>query len=229
MRFDRTERRVLGALIEKRWTTPEQYPLTLKALVAACNQKSNRDPVLELQDFEVEGCLLALREKGFITQHESYGGRVPHFSERMCEQMQFSRHEAAILTELMLRGPQTSGELFRRCERMAHFNSQTELDDVLRDLIQRARAEALPRQSGQRYGRFRHNLAPEGEARADDGDGAAEDDESDDAGRDAPRPRAADAASAPPVKLVRADELDELRAEVAALAARVKELEDLMK
>jgi uncharacterized protein YceH (UPF0502 family) len=223
LKFDRTERRVLGALIEKRWTTPDQYPLSLNALVAACNQKSNRDPVLELHDFEIEGCVLGLREKGFITQHENYGGRVPRFSERMCEQMQYSRHEAAILSELMLRGPQTSGELLRRCERMAHFGSQSELDDVLHELMHRGRAVALPRHSGQRYGRFRHNLAPEGEVQDEGGS------DDDSGGSDDTAPPRSAAASSSPSALVRAEELSALRAEVAALTARVKELEDLMK
>ena len=76
MELDRTEARVLGALIEKRWTTPDQYPLSMNALVAACNQKSNRDPVTDLQEFEIAGCLLALRPRGLAVVHEQHGGRV---------------------------------------------------------------------------------------------------------------------------------------------------------
>ena len=164
MKFDRTERRVLGALIEKRWTTPDQYPLSLNALVAACNQKSNRDPLLVLEPFEVEGCLLSLREKGYVMQHESHSGRVPRFGERMAERMGFSRHEIAILAELMLRGPQTTGELLRRCGRMAAFASQTSLDEILHGLARRQHVEVMSRQSGQRYARYQHLLGkPEAE------------------------------------------------------------------
>ncbi len=163
MKLDKTERRVLGALIEKRLTTPDAYPLTLKALVAACNQKSNRDPVLEIQDFEVEGCLRGLRPKGLAIQHERDTGRVVRFSEKLGEALGTTRPELAILAELLLRGPQTAPELLRRCARMADYDGVGEVDDILRDLSGRGFVCVMARASGQRHNRWEHLLAPDDE------------------------------------------------------------------
>src|SRR5262245_12592218 len=106
MEIDKTSRRILGALVEKRWTTPEQYPLTLNALVAACNQKSNRDPELQLEEFLVEGCLYQLRLAELVMVVERESGRTVRYAERFSEKLDLSRQQQALLAELMLRGPQ---------------------------------------------------------------------------------------------------------------------------
>jgi uncharacterized protein YceH (UPF0502 family) len=163
MQLDRTARRIVGSLLEKRFTTPEQYPLTLNALVLACNQKSNRDPVVELAEFEVEGCLRQLRVDGWVTIVERDYGRAVRYSERFVEQIGLTTKEAAILTELMLRGPQTEQELERRCERMVPLGSVEETTAVLNALAERKLVAHLSRESGQRHARWRHLLAPPGE------------------------------------------------------------------
>lgn len=160
MQLDRTERRILGALLEKRFTTPEQYPLTLNALVLACNQKSNREPVLELADFLVEGCLKQLRIDGWVTIVERDYGRAVRYSERFVERIGLTPKEAAVLAELMLRGPQTEQELERRCERIVPLGSVDETLALLRGLAERRLVEHLPRETGQRIARWRHLLAP---------------------------------------------------------------------
>src|SRR5438552_3293745 len=107
MEIDKTSRRMLGSLIEKKWTTPEQYPLTLNALVLACNQKSNRDPEMQLAEFIVEGCLYQLRLEGLVSVVERDTGRAVRYAERMSEKHDLSRQQEAVVAELMLRGPQT--------------------------------------------------------------------------------------------------------------------------
>ncbi len=223
MELDRTEARILGALIEKRWTTPDAYPLSLNALVAACNQKSNRDPELELLEFEITGCLMGLRQRGLLMVHEREGGRVPRYGERLMDELLVSRQEIAILAELLLRGPQTAGELFRRAVRMAHLENQERVDALLRDLRERRFVELLPRESGQRYARWRQTLCNDrtGESvpRDDDGAHAAAHDGAHDVagpGRVAPP-----VAAAPSLR----DEVEALRREVAELRARLEKLE----
>lgn len=166
MEIDRTERRILGSLVEKRWSTPDQYPLSINALVAACNQKSNRDPVLDLQDFEVTGAIMALREKGLVLIREREGGRVVRYAERLVEQLGLSDRAGAVLAELMLRGPQTASELLRRVPRMIPAESQNQIDEALAELAGAHVARLLPRQPGQRQARWTHLLAPAGEAEA---------------------------------------------------------------
>lgn len=163
MELDQTERRILGALIEKQWTTPDQYPLTLNGLVSACNQKSNRDPVLTIEDFEIEGCLRGLRTKGLVMVHERDGGRVQRFSERLGHELDVSKPELSIIAELLLRGPQTAPELYRRCARMASYESSGDVSGLLRELASRHLVHLLPKGAGQRHARWEHRLAPEGE------------------------------------------------------------------
>jgi uncharacterized protein YceH (UPF0502 family) len=160
MQIDRTSRRILGSLLEKRWTTPEQYPLTMNALVLACNQKSNRDPEMQLEDFIVQGCVLQLRQQELLTVVERDAGRTTRYAERMSEKLDLSRQQQAIVAELMLRGPQTVNELHRRCERMAHFENEGEVENLLRGMSDRGWARLLPRESGQRHARWTHLLAP---------------------------------------------------------------------
>jgi len=176
MKLDRTQRRILGALIEKRFTTPDLYPLTFKALLAACNQKSNRDPVLTLNDFEIEGTLFSLKEGMLVEEAARDGGYAARYRERLCEQLALDRSMAALLAELMLRGPQTEPELFRRAARMAPFASADAVRTVLDELAGRLLVELLPRASGRRHPRWRHLLAAEEPEQPSTPEGPAGDD-----------------------------------------------------
>jgi len=129
--LDSEEVRVLGALLEKEITTPEYYPLSLNALVNACNQKSNRDPVVHFDEATVEQVLLRLRDKGWLLSITGAGSRVPKYGHRFSEKLNLGRRELAILCELMLRGPQTLGELRSRTERMHHFDELAEVESVI--------------------------------------------------------------------------------------------------
>jgi len=233
MQLDRTEARVLGALVEKRWTVPDQYPLSLNALVAACNQKSNRDPVMHLEEFEISGCLLGLRQRGLVLVHEQYGGRVPRYAEKLTDELRVSKEEMALLTELLLRGPQTAGELFRRCARMAHHTSQEQVEAMLRDLAGGHFVRLLPRESGQRHARWAQRLCADREGPADDEpaeESARDAAPCDDVPPDVPGPgRVAPPAGPPPATdACLRDEVAALREEVAALRRRVEELESLL-
>ena len=174
MRLDRTEARILGALIEKQFTTPDVYPLTLKALISACNQKSNRDPVMQLREFEVDGCLLGLRGRGLVRTIERVGGRTARFAGLLPEELGVSNAEAAILAELLLRGPQSSGELHRRCARMAETGSADEVGQTLGDLAGRGFVRLLPRASGQRHARWAQLLCQDADDGGDAGGGEAD-------------------------------------------------------
>ena len=155
------EARVLGSLIEKEATTPEYYPLSLNALVNACNQKNNREPVMQLDENEVRQALHRLEDQQLAAAvHDS---RVPKYEHRIQEVFNFTRGETAVLCVLLLRGPQTPGELRGRTERMHRFE---ELDDVLSTLQKLAQREpalvaALPRQPGSREIRYAHLLSGE--------------------------------------------------------------------
>jgi uncharacterized protein YceH (UPF0502 family) len=128
------EVRVLGCLIEKENTTPEYYPLTLNALVAACNQKSNRFPVTDFDDTDVLDALAGLRAQGFAAEIIG-GGRVPKYAQRFTEKLNLGRRETAILCVLMLRGQQTLGEIKGRTERLYGFADLDEVETVMRKLI----------------------------------------------------------------------------------------------
>lgn len=164
MEIDKTSRRILGALIEKRWTTPDQYPLTLNSLVLACNQKSNRDPEMQIEEFIVEGCLYQLRLSELVMVVERDVGRAVRYSERLSEKLDLSRQQQAIVAELLLRGPQTPGELFRRCERMAHFENEGEVENLLRGMAERHWTKLLPREARERHARWTHLFTPANEA-----------------------------------------------------------------
>src|ERR1700678_3237357 len=125
--IDAAEARVLGALLEKEITTPEYYPLSLNALVNACNQKSNRDPVVSFDQATVEQALPLLREKGLLLTTTGAGSRVPKYGHRIAEKLNLGRRELAVLCELILRGPQTLGELRTRAERMHPFDDLAEV------------------------------------------------------------------------------------------------------
>ena len=162
------EARVIGSLIEKQITTPEQYPLSLNALVLACNQKSNRAPVLELTVPAVQELIDALSRKHLVIEKSGFGSRVPKYQQRFCNTefsaLQFTPQERAILCELLLRGPQTPGELRSRASRMAPFSDVTEVETSLDNLAQDPagpRVVQLPREPGRRDSRYAHLFSGE--------------------------------------------------------------------
>ncbi|HUS07332.1 MAG TPA: YceH family protein [Bryobacteraceae bacterium] len=165
--LDSAEARVLGALVEKEITTPEYYPLTLNALVNACNQKSNRDPVVAYDDEVVLCALEGLKAKRLLAVLSAgSGSRVAKYSHRLPETMNLGRRETALLCELLLRGPQTLGELRNRAERMHRFEDIDEVEICIRSLMQREPeplAVELPRQPGTKEPRFAHLLSGEPE------------------------------------------------------------------
>jgi uncharacterized protein len=161
--LDAEEVRVLGALIEKEATTPEYYPLSLNALVNACNQKSNRDPVVEYDDETVLGALDRLREKK-LALVISGSGRVVKYAQRISETLNLGRREVAVLCTLLLRGPQTLGEIKDRSERLFAFGDLGETERVLHKLAEMPEGplvKKLGRQPGQKEARYAHLLAGE--------------------------------------------------------------------
>jgi len=131
------EARVLGALLEKEITTPDYYPLSLNALVNACNQKSNRDPVMNLDEDSVRGALRALHDNSLARSVSAADSRVTKYEHRLQEAFNFDRREAAIFCELLVRGAQTPGELRSRAERMHHFDDLSEVQSALQRLMSR--------------------------------------------------------------------------------------------
>jgi uncharacterized protein len=155
------EVRVLGALVEKDITTPEYYPLSLNALVNACNQKSNRDPVMQLDEGTVRDALAGLQEDRLAGPAGGADSRVTKYEHRLQEVFNFTRPEIAVLCVLMLRGPQTPGELRGRTERMYRFEALDDVQSALQKLIERdpPLAKPLPRQPGTKETRYIHLLA----------------------------------------------------------------------
>ena len=156
------EVRLLGSLVEKEMATPEYYPLTLNALMNACNQKSNRDPAVSYDEDTVADAIDSLREKGMAATITGAGMRVPKFRERLSEKLNLGRRELAILCELMVRGPQTVGELRDRAGRLHPFSDTDEVESVLQRLIEwqpEPLALRLPRQPGMKEPRTAHLLA----------------------------------------------------------------------
>jgi uncharacterized protein YceH (UPF0502 family) len=155
------ECRVLGALVEKEITTPEYYPLSLNALVNACNQKSNREPVMNLDESAVRQALHSLDRQSLIRSVSASDSRVTKYEHRLQEAFNFYRHEIAILCVLLLRGPQTPGELRTRTERMHSFDDLSAVQSSLNHLMKREPplAIVLPRQPGTKESRYAHLLA----------------------------------------------------------------------
>src|ERR1700746_3156206 len=166
-----TEVRVLGSLIEKDITTPDYYPLSLNALVNACNQKNNRDPVMTLDEDSVRTALGSLQEKGLAGPAGGADSRVTKYEHRMQEVFNFDRREIAIVCVLLLRGPQTPGELRGRTERMYHFDALEDVVSTLDRLAQREPplARVLPRQPGTKESRYTHLFSGEPPMPAEDG------------------------------------------------------------
>ena len=157
------EARVIGCLIEKQITTPDQYPLSLNALVNACNQKSNRDPVMELDEASVQQTLDSLSRKHFVMEKSGFGSRVPKYQHRFCNTefgtLKLDPQELAIVCELLERGPQTPGELRTRASRMARFGEASEVEAALTRLRDRPDGPfvvQLAREPNRRDSRWAH-------------------------------------------------------------------------
>jgi uncharacterized protein len=162
------ETRVIGCLIEKEITTPEQYPLSLNALTNACNQKSNRDPVLNLDEAAVQQLIDQLIKKRLVSEQSGYGNRVPKFQHLFCNTnfgtLKFSPQELAIVCELFLRGTQTPGELRSRASRLCRFGDVKEVEAVLDALAAREDGPfvlRLTREPGKRESRYAHLFSGE--------------------------------------------------------------------
>jgi uncharacterized protein YceH (UPF0502 family) len=162
------EARVIGSLIEKQITTPDQYPLSLNALLLACNQKSNRDPLLELTDRALQELVDGLMRKHFILEKSGFGSRVPKYQQRFCNtefsSLQFTPQERAIVCELLLRGPQTPGELRTRASRLAEFSETGQIEAALEHLAAHesgACVVRLAREPGRRDSRYAHLFSGE--------------------------------------------------------------------
>jgi uncharacterized protein len=204
--LDPVEVRVLGALVEKEATTPEYYPLSLNALVNACNQRSNRDPVVEYDQDTVEDAVERLREKKLALTIVG-SGRVKKYAQRISETLNLGRRELAVLCVLLLRGPQTLGEIKDRGERMFAFADPAEAERVLDKLAEwpeHALVKKLPRQPGQKEVRYAHLLS--GEPRAE--------------------PPSETALTAQPTRIAQLEQqLQELRSEFDNLKRRFDDLE----
>jgi len=161
MDADAVELRVLGCLIEKQRTTPDVYPLSLNALRLACNQSTNRDPVVDYDEPTIRAALDRLGRKGWTRLASGPGSRVAKFRHLVDEALQLSPSELALLAVLMLRGPQTPGELKNRSERLYPFGSLDDVEGVLRRLIERELVARLPRRPGQKEERFAQLLGGE--------------------------------------------------------------------
>src|SRR6185295_16469819 len=168
LQLNSAETRVLGALIEKEFATPEYYPLSLNALGAACNQKSNRDPVMSLDDDTVLAAVEGLKAKGLVLGISGSEHRVHKYSHRLGEVFNFDRREQSLICVLMLRGPQTVGELRGRTERLYSFDSLADVESTLSRLMDRTPrlVTKLARQPGEKEARFAHLLAGEPETTA---------------------------------------------------------------
>lgn len=171
--LDSVEQRVLGCLIEKEVTTPDQYPLSLNALSNACNQKSNREPVMSLSEAEVQDCLSGLKEKRLVSIETGFGSRVMKYRHRFCNtefgDFRLTDQELGILCVLFLRGPQTPGELRTRTNRLCGFVDVAEVESVLQALQTRSDGPLvvrLEREPGKRESRYAHTLGSDHDAAA---------------------------------------------------------------
>lgn len=162
VQLDEIESRIIGVLLEKEITTPEQYPLSLNGLTVGCNQKSNREPVMQLSESEVQNGLDSLAQKRQIVE-DNWGSRVTKYKHKFCNtefgSFKFSPQQTAVICLLLLRGPQTPGELRTRSGRLAEFNDVSEVEAVLNslsDFNQEQLVVKLPREPGKRESRYQH-------------------------------------------------------------------------
>ncbi|AKC80125.1 MULTISPECIES: YceH family protein [Xanthomonas] len=209
--LDTAQARVLGCLIEKEATTPDAYPLTVNAAQVAANQKTAREPVLNLQTGVVHHALRQLETLGLVRQQ--FSSRAERYEHRLGSVLDLTRQQVALIGLLLLRGPQTLGELFARSERLARFNDADDVRHHLDRLIQRSLAVQLPRASGQREDRYMHLLS--GELDLDALQAAAATRES--------TPRGADSAALEARVQSLEEQLQELREQVTALLTRLGE------
>ena len=168
------EARAIGCLIEKQITSPDQYPLSLNALTSACNQKSNRDPVVSLSEIDIQGLLDGLIKKHLVVERTGFGSRVPKYAHRFCNtdfgDLKLTEQELGVVCELLLRGPQTPGELRTRTSRLCTFADSAEVDSVLRGLEGREDGPfvvKLAREPGRRESRYAHLFSGEVEVGAE--------------------------------------------------------------
>jgi len=208
MQLSANQQRILGCLLEKQSTTPEHYPLSLNGLVNACNQKSNRDPVLNLTDEDVQNALDELIEMRLVTIDEGLSGRVNKYDHRFCNtefsNLQFSAQQRAIVCLLLLRGAQTPGELRTRSARLADFNNVNEVETALNKLIESDYARKLEREAGKRDSRYIHLFGEQ-------------------------RNNPADAFVALPSEVIKDKELSDLLAEVEELKAELLKIKAHLK
>ncbi|UXY09278.1 YceH family protein [Kosakonia sp. ML.JS2a] len=162
------EARVIGCLLEKQVTTPEQYPLSINGVVTACNQKTNREPVMNLGEHDVQDVLDALVKRHYLRTVSGFGNRVTKYEQRFCNSefgdLKLTSAEVALITTLLLRGPQTPGELRGRAERMHQFSDMAEVESTLEHLATREDGPfvvRLPREPGKRESRFMHLFSGE--------------------------------------------------------------------
>ena len=155
------EARVIGSLIEKQITTPDQYPLSLNALVNACNQKSNREPLMQLDEATVKFVVDSLARRHLVVEKSGFGSRVPKYQQIFCNtefgSLKFTPRETAIICELLVRGPQTPGELRARVQRMAELTEPNAIESLLEGLANHAGGalvQQLPREAGRRDSRW---------------------------------------------------------------------------
>ncbi|MFL5967648.1 MAG: YceH family protein [Gaiellaceae bacterium] len=165
MEADAVELRVLGCLIEKQRTTPDQYPLSLNALRLACNQSTNRDPVVDYDEPTIRDALHRMSDRGWARLASGAGSRAIKYRHLLDEALEVSPSELALLAVLMLRGAQTPGELKQRAERLYPFGSLADVEGTLERLIARELVRRLPRRAGQKEQRYEHALG-EGGAKA---------------------------------------------------------------
>ncbi len=210
------EARVLGALLEKEITTPDYYPLSLNALVNACNQKSNRDPVMTLDESSVRAALRTLHDNSLARSVSAADSRVTKYEHRLQEAFNFDRREAAVFCELLVRGPQTPGELRTRAERMHPMTDLSEAQSALQRLMNREPplVKVLPRQPGTKESRYLHLLSGD----ANPVNSALE--------REAPAPPERAASPSPEREKEHLDSFSRLSSEIAELK---NELADLKK
>jgi len=200
---DEVQIRVLGCLIEKQRTTPDQYPLSLNALRLACNQATNRDPVVEYDESTIRSALDGLSRMGLTRLASGAGSRVARFEHRVDEALGLSPSQLAIVTVLMLRGPQTVGELRTRSERLYPFSALDDVERTLTALTESELVQRQPRRPGQKEDRFVQLLGSDGAATTPSGEEAH-----------------VPAAPQPP------DRLRELEERVRALAEELESLRD---
>jgi uncharacterized protein len=224
---DPVELRVLGCLLEKQRTTPDQYPLSLNALRLACNQSTNRNPVVDYDEGVIKAALQRTYRRGWTRLTSGHGSRAAKYRHLLDEALHLAPDELALLGVLMLRGPQTPGELKQRSERLHHFGDLAAVEATLESLIARGHAEQLPRQPGQKEERYRQLLG--GETTGEGASAAPPTSPTFAAPAPADPPVAAPPAALPtPATLPPAAEarIAQLEREVAALRAQLSSLRD---